>query len=205
MKSRARETGRLRVLIANEDPERLDLLAEALIGLGHAVLVRDVSLIPGPEADEQPPQVALVGRSSAAMPPLEVVRHLVNAGSFPTVASLAAHDADYVFEAARAGVYASVVGTDACDIQAAMDIAIERFRQFRMLQEAFARRASLEQAKGILMARHGVDQDEAFELLRSYARRRSLRVTDIAGALLESHRLLAPPAGETAASHSMRA
>ena len=191
-------------MIANEEPERLDLLAEALIGLGHAVLVRDVSLIPESESDEAPPHIALVGRSSTAMPPLEVVRQLVNAGSFPTVASLAALDADYVLEAARAGVYAFVVGTDARDIQAAMDIAIERFRQYRMLQEAFARRASLEQAKGILMARNGVDQDEAFELLRSYARRRSRRVTDIAAALLESHRLLAPPEGEAPASPSVR-
>jgi AmiR/NasT family two-component response regulator len=205
MKSRAREVGRLRVLVANEEPERLDLLAAALIGLGHTVLVRDVSLIPGPEEDDEPPpHAALVGRSSAARPPLDVLTHLAHVGSFPTVASLATPDADYVIQAARAGVYAYVVGTDARDIQAAIDIAVERFRQYRMLQEAFARRAVLEQAKGILMARYGVDQDEAFALLRSHAREKSRRVTDIAAALLESHRLLAPPTEETPASHSVR-
>jgi response regulator NasT len=205
MKSPARETASLRVLIANEEPRRLDLLAEALIGLGHAVLVRDVSLIPAPEGDDaRPPDVALVGRSNVARAPLEVVTHLVHVGSFPIVASLAAPDADYVIEAAHAGVYGFVVGTNACDIQAAIDIAVERFHQYRMLQEAFVRRAVLEQAKGILMARHGVDQDEAFELLRSHARQKSRRVTEIAAALLESHLLLAPPVEETATSHTVR-
>lgn len=182
----------MKVLIANEDPERVDLLAEALIGLGHAALVRDVSLIPGPEpAGEPQPDVALVGRSNAARPPLDVVTYLAHVGLFPTVASLAERDVDYVIQAAGAGVYAFVVGSNAGDIQAAIVIALARFRQYRMLQEAFARRAMLEQAKGILMARYGVDQDEAFQLLRVHARQRSRRVTDIAEALLESHRFLA--------------
>jgi AmiR/NasT family two-component response regulator len=203
MKSSRPPAGRLRVLIVNEDPQRIDLLAEALIGLGHAVLVRDASLVHGPETGDDPADVALVGRSNAARDPLEIVTQLVHDGSVPTVVSLASRDPRYVAQAARAGSYGAIVGTDGRDLQSAIDVAVERFRQYRLLQDAFSRRAVLEQAKGILMARHGIDEDAAFELLRRHARQKSKKVGEIAAALVESHLLLVP-ADDTESSPILR-
>ena len=48
----------------------------------------------------------------------------------------------------------------------AIDITLQRFAEYHSLQGAFGRRALIEQAKGILMARHSINADKAFELLR---------------------------------------
>lgn len=48
------------------------------------------------------------------------------------------------------------------------------------LQHALDSRVVVEQAKGMLAARHGVDVNQAFERLRSYARANRLRVHDVA-------------------------
>jgi AmiR/NasT family two-component response regulator len=48
------------------------------------------------------------------------------------------------------------------------------------LQRALTSRIRIEQAKGILAERAGVGVDEAFELLRGYARRHHVGITVIA-------------------------
>jgi AmiR/NasT family two-component response regulator len=50
----------------------------------------------------------------------------------------------------------------------------------------------IERAKGILMAIHGVDEQEAFEILRSHSQHNGRKLIDLAEAVVESHRLLAP-------------
>jgi AmiR/NasT family two-component response regulator len=42
----------------------------------------------------------------------------------------------------------------------------------------------IEQAKGILAQRHGVDMGRAFELIRSHARSNQLRLGDTAAAIV---------------------
>jgi response regulator NasT len=56
------ETEHLRVLIANERRDRLELLAQVVAGLGHEVIAReiDVTEVGAVTAREQP-DVALVG------------------------------------------------------------------------------------------------------------------------------------------------
>jgi AmiR/NasT family two-component response regulator len=46
-------------------------------------------------------------------------------------------------------------------------------------------RTVIEQAKGVLAERGGVDMDSAFNLLRGYARRNNRRLADIARAVVE--------------------
>ena len=56
------------------------------------------------------------------------------------------------------------------ELQGGIDIAFQRYHQFSELLEAFHRRARIERAKGLLMERHGMRDDEAFERIRSQAR-----------------------------------
>jgi AmiR/NasT family two-component response regulator len=68
------------------------------------------------------------------------------------------------------------------------------------LQGAFGRRATIEQAKGILMARHAVDADRAFEMLRDHSQHNGHKLIDIAQAIVDSHLLLLPPPAQPVAA-----
>jgi AmiR/NasT family two-component response regulator len=52
------------------------------------------------------------------------------------------------------------------------------------LQHALDSRVTIEQAKGKLAERHGIDIGEALDVLREHARRRNQRLLDVAAAVL---------------------
>jgi transcriptional regulator with GAF, ATPase, and Fis domain len=53
------------------------------------------------------------------------------------------------------------------------------------LEEALRSRAGIEQAKGVLMARHGVDEVAAFDLLRAESQRLNVKLRTVARSVLE--------------------
>ena len=53
------------------------------------------------------------------------------------------------------------------------------------LQTALHSRVLVEQAKGVLAARAQISVGEAFTLMRTHARRRGLRLTDVASAVVQ--------------------
>ena len=52
----------------------------------------------------------------------------------------------------------------------------------------------IEQAKGILMARHSVDAERAFVMLRDHSQHGGQKLADVAEAIVDSHLLLVPAA-----------
>jgi AmiR/NasT family two-component response regulator len=60
----------------------------------------------------------------------------------------------------------------------------------------------IEQAKGILMARHAIDADRAFEMLRNHSQRNGHKLSDVAAAVVDSHLLLIPPIEQQPAAKS---
>ena len=184
----------LRVLIANEKRERLDLLAKVVSSLGHDVIAREIYVkeVGAVTAREQP-DVALVGLGLSSEHALELIAEIVREASCPVIALLHAKDPSYVHEAAKRGVFAYIVDGDAAELQSAIDITLQRFAEYQSLQGAFGRRALIEQAKGILMARHAIDADRAFEMLRDHSQHNGRKLVDVAQAVVDSHLLLLPP------------
>ena len=103
------------------------------------------------------------------------------------IALLSAKNPEYVHEAAKRGVFAYIVDGDADELQSAIDITLQRFAEYQSLQGAFGRRALIEQAKGILMARHSLDADRAFDMLRDHSRHNGRKLVDVAQAIVDSH------------------
>ena len=56
---------------------------------------------------------------------------------------------------------------------------------------------TIEQAKGILMARHPIDQNKAFDMLREHSQRTDRKLIEVAEAVVQSHVLLLPPLAGT--------
>jgi response regulator NasT len=129
-----------------------------------------------------------------------LITEIVREASCPVIALLTAKDPAYAYEAAKRGVFAYIVDGDAEELQAAIDITLQRFAEYQGLQGAFGRRALIEQAKGILMARHSVDADRAFAMLRDHSQNNGRKVVDVAQAIVDSHLLLLPPPTEPTAT-----
>ena len=187
------EIQHLRVLIANERHDRLDLLAQVIAGLGHEVIASEVEVetIAQVTAREHP-DVALVGLGHSSEHALHLIEQIVQESSCPVIALLAAEDSAYIHEAAKRGVFAYIVDSTPEELQSAIDITLQRFAEYHSLQGAFGRRAVIEQAKGILMARHSLDADKSFEMLRNHSQHSGRKLSDVAMALVDSHLLLVP-------------
>lgn len=195
LRALAEEIQRLRVLIANERRDRLELLAQVVTGLGHEVIARSVDVREvGAVTARERPDVALVGLGLSSEHALTLIAEIVREAHCPVIALLSAKDPAYVKEAAKRGVFAYIVDTTPEELQSAIDVTLQRFTEYHNLQGAFGRRAVIEQAKGILMARHSVNADKAFEMLRDHSQHSGQRLADVAAAVVDSHLLLLPPA-----------
>jgi len=194
------ETPHLRVLIANEKRDRLELLAQVVTGLGHEVIAREIYVKEvGAVTARERPDVALVGLGLHSEHALDLIGEIVREASCPVIALLSAKDPAYVHEAAKRGIFAYILHDDPEELASAIDITLQRFAEYHSLQGAFGRRAVIEQAKGILMARHAVNSERAFEMLRSHSQHNGRKVVDVAEAVVESHLLLLPPPAEAPA------
>lgn len=61
------------------------------------------------------------------------------------------------------------------------------------LEQAMASRATIEQAKGIIIGRHGVDEGQAFEVLRRQSQDANVKLRELAATLVASATGVAPP------------
>ena len=117
------------------------------------------------------------------------------------IAQLAGADVEFLSRAAERGISAYVESMDPESVQGAIEVAVRRYREASRLNEkveqlegALERRGVIERAKGILMERHGVNERDAFELLRDHARASGRRVVEVAQSVLDGHALLPPRA-----------
>ena len=184
-----RATDHLRVLIANERKDRLALVAPIVVALGHDVIAREVEDV-GPVTARERPDVALVGLGESSDHALELIDKIVREAACPVIVLLHTPDPAFVKEASKRGVFAHISDADVEDWQSSIDIVLRRFTEYHDLEGAFGRRALTERAKGILMERHAIDADSAFEMLREQSRVANRKLTDLAAAVVDGHRLL---------------
>jgi response regulator NasT len=182
----------LAVLIANEQGQRLDRITTIVEALGHQVVARSLEISEvGSLSRSSTADVALVGLGLDSTHALDLITSIVHEAACPVIALLDAKDPSYVSEAAKRGVFAYVIlDGDDDELQNALDITLRRFAEFTSLQGAFGRRALIEQAKGILMARNGIDADAAYQLLKATSQNSGRKLFEVAEALTQTHQLL---------------
>lgn len=185
----------LRILTANASPDVLRKLDQHVLQLGHEVVARetDVARI-GAVTAELLPDVAIVEVGASPSHALVLIEQIVREAECPVIVLLDNADPEFVREAARRGVFAYIVNFSEDELQSWIEITLERFTEYQRLQGAFGRRAVIEQAKGILMARRLVTAEEAFTLLREQSQRSGRKIADLSAALVDAHVLLAEKA-----------
>ena len=184
----------LRILIANQRAQRLDSVTSIVVSLGHEVIARSITVADvAALTRRERPDVALVGLGESSQHALDLIDQIVRQAACPVIAILETDDREFINEAAKRGVFAYIADGEADQLQGSIDIVLRRFAEFQNLEGAFARRALVERAKGVLMERHDVDEREAFELLRTHSRSSNRKLTDIANAVIDGRRLLPGP------------
>jgi AmiR/NasT family two-component response regulator len=188
----------LRVLLADEDSGALKVTAAQVRELGHTPTEIAVDLRQAAEAiarnDPDLTIVVLYGDDGHA---LDLIEEINAYSSGPVIALLDREDPEFVAAAAERGIFAYARQETIESIQAAIEVAMRRWReqqelteQVERLEGALQRRGLIERAKGILMERHSVGDRAAFELLREHARSNNRTVVDVAAAVTEGHALL---------------
>jgi AmiR/NasT family two-component response regulator len=188
----------LRILIADDDENALRGLHAVLAKLGHEVTPYAVSVHEAVELiAREDPQVAIVVVHHDDEHALALIAEAVEFASGPVIAQLPGADVEFLSKAAERGISAYVESTDPEAVQGAIEIAVRRYREASRLNEkveqlegALQRRTVIERAKGILMERHGVEERDAFELLRDHSRASGRRVAEVAQSVLDGHALL---------------
>ncbi|MDP9341872.1 MAG: ANTAR domain-containing protein [Actinomycetota bacterium] len=183
----------LRVLVADGLNLRWNAVTAAIASLGHEAIGKKTTLAEvGSVTASEWPDVALVIVEESSAQALNLIRRITHEATCPVIAILDVEDREFVDQAARLGIFAHIVGGKGLEeLQSSIDIALQRFAEYHALQGAFGRRAITERAKGILMERHSIDEERAFNMIRDHSRRTHRKVVDVAEAILSSHRLLA--------------
>jgi AmiR/NasT family two-component response regulator len=195
----------LRILLANESEEDLVRLGDVLDQLGHDVTPFAVSVSEAVQLiAREDPDLAFVVIDSDDEHALALISETVEFASGPVLVSVReAKDPALIARAAEMGITGYVDSWAPNDVQAAIEVALRRYREetrlnekVEQLQTALERRTVIERAKGILMERHGIDDQQAFQRLRERARAGGRRVVDVAQAVLDGHPLLPPKQGQ---------
>src|SRR3989344_2936062 len=179
--------------------ERTRILRIALLEAGYNV----VATLPGdrflPERLVQiQPDLIVVDAESQGRDILEHVVLATRDDRRPIVMLSDDPDTSYVRQAISAGVSTYVVaGTTAAQIKPVLDVALARFEHEELLRSELAdarnqleERKVIDRAKGLLMTRQGLSEQEAYARLRKAAMDRGLKLAEVAKRLIDAADLL---------------
>lgn len=185
----------LRIMLVDDNPERLEMLSRALSSEGHVVAARldtGADLIQAVSIHQ--PDVIFIDVDAPGRDTLESLGQLSREQPRPIVLFAARSDSDTTRRAVRAGVSAYVVdGMHPARLSALLEVAIARFEihqaMSRKLEQANVRLADMrdiERAKGLVMKRRGLDEEAAYALMRKMAMDRKQRIGELARSLLSA-------------------
>jgi response regulator NasT len=144
------------------------------------------------------PDLIIVDSESDARDVLEHIVVATHDAPRPIVLFTDDRDPSSVEAAMAAGVSAYIVaGLQPERVKAVLDVALARFKRERKLLEELsdtrqklAERKVIERAKGLLMARQRLSEDQAYQKLRSMAMNKKLKLAEIAQRILDVEDLL---------------
>lgn len=192
-------TDKLSIVVVEANRDRALLIVDSLREAGDfdVSVISEVSGL-GRRISDRNPDVVLVDITSPSRDMLEELALASGPLDRPVAMFVDRSDDSLTKAAIEAGVSAYVVdGLRPDRIKPIMDAAITRFHMFqRMRAELQATKRALEErkvidrAKGLLMKARGVNEDEAYAILRKAAMDQGRKVADVAEALVTAAGLL---------------
>ncbi|WP_158670799.1 ANTAR domain-containing response regulator [Bradyrhizobium guangdongense] len=188
-----------KIVIVDESPIRAAILEEGLreAGFTQVVHISEMqSLLARIYAVD--PDIILIDLENPSRDVLEAMFQVSRAVKRPIAMFVDQSDSASIQASVEAGVSAYIVdGLKKERIKPILDLCVSRFNAFAKLQEELERTKSqledrkvIEKAKGILMRVKGLNEDEAYVLLRSTAMREKKKIGEIAQSIITASEML---------------
>ena len=188
-----------KIVIVDESPIRAAILEEGLREAGFTQIVHISemqSLLARIYAVD--PDIILIDLENPSRDVLEAMFQVSRAVKRPIAMFVDQSDSSSIQASVEAGVSAYIVdGLRKERIKPILDLCVSRFNAFAKLQEELERTKSqledrkvIEKAKGILMKVKGLNEDEAYVLLRSTAMREKKKIGEIAQSIITASEML---------------
>ncbi len=189
----------LKIVIVDDSPVRAAILEEGLREAGHRLVIR----IEGTEHLLEriyavDPDVILIDLENPSRDMLEQMFRVSRAVKRPIAMFVDQSDSASIAAAIDAGVSSYVVdGLKKDRIKHILDISISRFNAFSRIsteleqtKSALEERKVIDRAKGILMRRKSLSEEQAYTLLRATAQNEKKKIADIAQSIITASELL---------------
>lgn len=189
----------LRILIADDESIRLLSLRGQLTALGHQVVAEAST---GEEAISMAiltrPDLAILDIRMPVIDGIEAAERITQVRPIPIILLTAYSEAQLVERAAQSSISAYLMKpVSEEDLLPAITLALARFRQFQALRqevadlrEALEARKVIEKAKGILMRRLNLTEEEAFRRLQRQSQESNRKLAQVAEAIVVADQML---------------
>jgi two-component system, response regulator PdtaR len=191
----------LRIVVADDEPDMRDYFQRILPRLGHSVVAACAN---GRELIEKyrelSPDLVITDIKMPDMDGIEAALVLYQQRPVPVILVSAYHDPELVARAESDHIQGYLVKPiKQADLQPVISLAYRRFQQFEALRkesadlkQALEDRKTIEKAKGALMKRAGLDEQEAFRRLQKLASERNFKLVEMARTILVADEAFEP-------------
>jgi response regulator NasT len=189
----------LRILVVEADDVKAKNIIDALLDAGWSD-VHAIAQVSGLEHSviKHAPDIVLIDMANPDRDTLEHIGAVSDTKSRAVAMFVDQTDPHLTQAALAAGVSAYVVdGLQMNRIKSVIETAIARFQMMRQMQseldaakQALEDRKTLDRAKGILMRRRSISENDAYKLMRKAAMDKGRKVIDIAQALVTAADLM---------------
>ena len=178
----------LRIVVADDEPDMRDYFKKSLPRLGHQVLAAAQN---GCELVEvcrsTSPYLVITDIKMPDMDGIEMSIEVNRTKQIPVILISAHHDAETRTRVAADHIMGYLIKpVSEPELKAAIAVAMTRFQHYMALvreaadlRQALDDRKIIEKAKGIVMRRLRVEEDEAFRRLRKHASDQNLRLVEV--------------------------
>lgn len=180
-------------MLVDRDAERGELLEQALAEAGYRIIARinDDSNLTADVAKYQP-DIIVIDMEAPGRDTLEQMREIGRHNPKPIILFSDQRDSAYIRQAVQAGVSAYVVdGLQRERVMPIVEVAVARFAAFQSLKRELddtknelADRKIIEKAKGLLMRKKQMSEDQAYQFLRKTAMNHNTRLVEVARMLI---------------------
>ncbi|MBI5563040.1 MAG: response regulator [Deltaproteobacteria bacterium] len=188
-----------RVIIAEDNAKTRLFLKNQLELLGYQVIgavsngQAAVDLV-----SELRPALVIMDIKMPKLDGIDAARRITETGPIPIILITGMSSDEMATKAIEAGVFAYLVKpVTKKQLEPAIKLALARYEQFKSLKtevsdlkDAIETRKLVERAKGILMKRCNIPEDEAFKLLQAHSQKENKKMREIAENIISAAKLI---------------